>query len=347
MRHFGPRASYLPFLSLIRGISDKFGRYDEIGRVIVELQPARDERATTTSHTHGSMRDMLWRVRANLPDRPGVLAGLATACGWANGNIVALHVFREQGTVTDELVIDLPAGVGLSTIAEMVADADGELVSAAQCAEAAAEDQPTRYVRAAQRILERPTAFPEIAAELFDAGISVEGITADVLEMVVGGVATVQIRRAIPFTSVERARATALADLVGQVLDARTVPAPRPSLAATPEYVAEGHAISALTSGLVAGRATLEVPAAGPWPVDIWVDAGWQRRGIGTRLLADIARLARSRGADEIILVAPANSSSVLPMVIAAGMRGRIRVADANLTVRISLADIRALSPSA
>jgi GNAT superfamily N-acetyltransferase len=291
---------------------------------------------------------MLWRVRATLPDRPGVLAGLATACGWANGNIVAVHVFREEGTVTDELVIDLPAGAGPATIAEIVADADGTLVSAAQCSPAAAEDQPTRYVRAAQRIIERPMAFPEIAAELFDAGISVEGIAADVLEMVVGGVATVQIRRAIPFTSVERARAMALADLVGQVLDARTVPTPRATLAATPDYVAEGDTVSALAGGHVAGRATLTVTEAGPWPVDIWVDAGWQRRGIGTRLLSDIARAARSQGAGEIVLVAPAHSSAVLPMVIAAGMRGRIRVTDANLTVRISLADIRsALSPSA
>lgn len=291
---------------------------------------------------------MLWRVRANLPDRPGVLAGLATACGWANGNIVAVHVFREAGTVTDELVVDLPVGVGLTTIAELVADADGELVSAARCSEAAADDQPTRYVRAAQAILERPATFPEIAAELFDAGVSLEGIAADVLEMVVGGVATVQIRRAIPFTSVERERATALADLVGQVMDARTVPAPRRTITALPEYVADATTVSAIVSGLVAGRAAVTVSEAGPWPVDIWVDAGWQRRGIGTRLLGDAARLARSRGADEIVLVAPADSSAVLPMVIAAGMRGRIRVADANLTVRISLAEIRsALSPTA
>ncbi|HWU22054.1 MAG TPA: GNAT family N-acetyltransferase [Nocardioides sp.] len=284
---------------------------------------------------------MLWRVRAKLPDRPGVLALLASACGRAEGNIVALHVFRDRGSVTDELLIDLRDEAGLPVIAAMVAEAGGELVSAAPCSSAAAEDQPTRYVRAAEQILSQPAAFPEIAAELFDARVAVDDPAADVLEMVVGDTATLQIRRAVPFTTVERERAAALADLVGRALEAR-VPVPSRSFGSSLEYVAEGATISALAGGLVAGRAAYEVREAGPWPVDIWVDPAWQRRGIGSRLLSEIARAARSRDAAEIVLLARGDSRAVLPMVLAAGLRGRIRVAEGTLTVRISLAELRA-----
>ncbi|HJQ04360.1 MAG TPA: GNAT family N-acetyltransferase [Nocardioides sp.] len=295
---------------------------------------------------------MLWRVRAKLPDRPGVLALLTSACGRAEGNIVALHVFRDRSSVTDELVIDLRDEAGFPAIAAMVAEAGGELVSAAPCSAAATEDQPTRYVRAAEQILGRPTAFPEIAAELFDAEVAVEDPTADVLEMVVGDSATLQIRRSVPFTEVERERAAALADLVGRALEAR-VPVPSRTFGSELEYVAEGPTISALAGGLVAGRATAEAPEGsegseetGPWPVDIWVDPAWQRRGIGTRLLTEIARSVRARGGGEIVLQAPGDSAAVLPMVLSAGLRGRIRVADGTLTVRISLAELRATTPA-
>jgi GNAT superfamily N-acetyltransferase len=289
---------------------------------------------------------MLWRVRAQLPDRPGVLAVLAAACGRAEGNIVALHVFRDRATVTDELVIDLGDASGIATIAAMVGEAGGELVSAAPCGAAAADDQPTRYVRAAQRILAQPTAFPEIAAELFDARVAVDDPAADVLEMVVGETATLQIRREVPFTSVERERAGALAELVGRALEAR-IPAPsRRAFGASLEYVADGATVSALAGGLVAGRASYEVREGEPWPVDLWVDPAWQRRGIGSRLLGEVARLARSGGADEILLAAPADSRGVLPTVLAAGLRGRIRIADDTLTVRVSLAGIRAVAPA-
>ena len=98
-----------------------------------------------------------------------------------------------------------------------------------------------------------------------------------------------------------------------------------------------------LVSGRVIGRASFErVPSADdPWPVDMWVDPSWQRRGIGTRLLADIARMARAQGADEIVLTAPADSQAVLPMVLSAGLRGRIRMAGETVTVRIAVSELR------
>jgi hypothetical protein len=51
--------------------------------------------------------------------------------------------------------------------------------------------------------------------------------------------------------------------------------------------------------------------------------------------------MARGRGAGEIVLTAPADSEAVLPMVLSAGLRGRIRMAGDDLTVRIAVSELR------
>ena len=50
------------------------------------------------------------------------------------------------------------------------------------------------------------------------------------------------------------------------------------------------------------------------------MDPVWQRRGIGARLLVEVARLANVLDADEIVLTTRAGNQAVLPMVLAAGM---------------------------
>jgi ribosomal protein S18 acetylase RimI-like enzyme len=74
------------------------------------------------------------------------------------------------------------------------------------------------------------------------------------------------------------------------------------------------------------------------------VDPAWQRRGIGTRLLIDSSRLAHMLGAGEIVLTTRADNQAVLPMVMAAGMRGRIRMAQDQLTVRVPVRDLKPLA---
>ena len=73
------------------------------------------------------------------------------------------------------------------------------------------------------------------------------------------------------------------------------------------------------------------------------VDPAWQRRGIGTRLLVDSARLAHTLGATEIVLTTRSDNQAVLPMVMAAGLRGRIRMAADTLTVRVPVRDLKPL----
>ena len=297
---------------------------------------------------------MLWRVRTTLPDRPGALAVLAQNCGAAGVNILGLQIFPGVEAVTDELVLRTPSDWGIPEIAGIVEASGGRSVSAAPCTEAALSDQPTRYVHAARSILAQPASFPEVVALLFDAEADpVEGALGpvqDVMEMTVGDV-QVQVRRTAPFTATEHARASAMADLVSDVLErARTRPLPPPpgrrlGAAAPPEYVADGDTVRALVDGTPVGIAVVGPGTGDPGvrPVTLDVDPAWQRRGIGTRLLGDVARLAHGMGVTEIVFTTRADNQAVLPMVLAAGMRGRIRLAADVLTVRVPVRELRPL----
>ena len=299
---------------------------------------------------------MLWRVRTTMPDRPGALAVLAQHCGAAGVNILGLQIFPDLDSVTDELVLRTPDRWGPAEIAHLVRGSGGQAVSAQPCTEAALADQPTRYVRAARSVLARPASFPEVVAALFDAEAEPadpDGPVQDVMEMAVGDV-QVQVRRTAPFTATERARGTAMAELVSDVLQrSREATAVVPSGSgrrigggATPDLVVEGTSVSAVLGASVVGLATVqEGDPAEPdvRRVVLRVDPAWQRRGIGTRLLVAVARLAHDLGAAEVLLTTRSDNQAVLPLVLAAGLRGRIRLAGQELTVRVPVRDLRPL----
>lgn len=296
---------------------------------------------------------MLWRVRTTLPDRPGSLAALAAECGRAEVNILGFQVFPGVEIVTDELVLSTPDDWGPGELVALLERAGGEGVNAQVCTEEALIDQPTRYVQAAREVLAQPASFPDVVAHLFDADAlpaSEGGATQDVMEMSVADV-LVQIRRVAEFTSVEHTRGAAMAELVSDVIG-RQRPAFAPSGGrrmgggSTPTYAVRGEQIVAMVDGAAIGLAVV-APArddASVRMIDIDVDASWQRRGIGTRLLGDSARLARRLGADEVVLSTAHDNRAVLPMVLAAGMRGRIRMAGDTLTVRIAVRDLKPLA---
>jgi GNAT superfamily N-acetyltransferase len=300
---------------------------------------------------------MLWRVRTTLPDRPGALAELARSCGEAGVNILGMQIFPGVTHVTDELVLRVPDDWGIADLAELVEAAGGQGVTGVPCTEEALLDQPTRYVQAARTILAQPAAFPEVVAQLFDAESDPDedGLAAiqDVMEMTVRDVA-VQVRRTAPFTATEHARGAALAGLVDDVLrrgsehHAGLVPAAgrRAGPGAAPSYVVHGNRVAALVAGttvgvgVLSGRSVEDGARAGT----LQVDPAWRRRGIGTRLLGELARMAAAAGLDEVVLTTTVDNQAVLPLVLASGLRARIRMSADGLTVRIPVRQLRSVA---
>lgn len=296
---------------------------------------------------------MLYRVRTTLQDRPGALAELAARCGAAEVNILAMQIFPGIEGVTDELVLRVPESWGVPEIEHLLHQAGGSCVTVRGCTEAALVDQPTRFVQAARTVLAQPARFPEVVAGLFDAEAepldAVESDSMDVMEMTVGDV-VVHVRRAAPFTATEHVRGAAMAELVSDVMvrEAATmvqrVPGLRLDTSVAPEYVASADAVTAMVAGTAVGVALLgEEPESGVRKVSLDVDPAWRRRGIGSRLLRDVARLATGQGAQEIVMRTAADNRAVLPMVFSSGMRGRIRTSAAELVVRVPLRDMRPL----
>ena len=224
----------------------------------------------------------------------------------------------------------------------LVEAAGGTAVVVLPCTEAALTDQPTRYVQAARTIVDRPMSFPEVVGRLFDAEADQAGGDHDVMDLTVGDV-QVQLRRATAFTGTEHARGAALAALVSDVL-ARTPPGQRRQPDGRPSYVVGADSVSALVDGVVVGLATVHEEAEPSIrPLTLRVDSDWRRRGIGSRLLVDAARLAQRLGATEVVLATGSDNQAVLPMVLSAGLRGRIRMAGGELTVRVPVRDLRPL----
>lgn len=284
---------------------------------------------------------MLWRVRTTLADRPGALAELTTACGSAGVNILGLQIFPGIDRVTDELVLRTPDDWEIAQLAELVERSGGTRVSVLPCTEAALADQPTRYVLAARSILAEPASFPDVVAHLFDAETDTSADLAPVMDgmdLEIGDV-VVQLRRTAPFTAAEHARGTALAELVADVLAAAMVtetPVPQ-DLSGDQEPTFEVHdgEVRAVVAGGVVGQATWVVDDEQAWHVELAVDPAWRRRSIGSRLLLETARAARTSDADEIVVRTAADNPAVLPLVLGTGLRGRIRMGTDDLTVRI------------
>ncbi len=291
---------------------------------------------------------MLWRVRTTLPDRPGALAELAARCGEAGVNILGLQIFPGVARVTDELILRTPHGWDLDDLAALVGHAGGTRITVLPCTEASLTDQPTRYVLAARSILAQPAGFPEVVAQLFDGEADPVGSTPsgpttgpvqDVMDLAVGEV-SVQVRRTAPFTATEHARGAALAELVTDVLAVtKQRPAPEPGRRVNgdgpPTFEPGDDAVLARIDGTVVGSVTWRADAEGAWHVDLGVDPAWRRRGIGSRLLLEVARVARGCDADEIVVRTAADNQAVLPLVLGTGLRGRIRMGSDTLTVRI------------
>ena len=147
------------------------------------------------------------------------------------------------------------------------------------------------------------------------------------------------MRRTAPFTATEHARGAALADLVTDVLArGRAARGPDAAGAASAPAPPRVRRRRATRSGRVVDGTRR---SAWPWsrprrptrtgvttPVDAAGRPGLAAARDRHPALVDAARLAgTARAPTEIVLTTRADNQAVLPMVLAAGLRGRIRMA--------------------
>lgn len=260
---------------------------------------------------------MFYRVRTRLTDTPGALALLAQRCGEAEVNILALQIYPELGAVTDDFVVETPDVWTAAAVVELVSGAGGDEVSVVPCATHDLVDQPTAWLRAAQAVLESPASLPAELTALLGARVSWS--------------ATEQVRAAVLTEFAERARSAA--------------DSPPASAAgnAVVEYELAEDGVQAKIGVHVVGAARLHAVVDGAVEASLEVAPAWRRLGIGRQLLRQVSGLAAGRGAAELVMLAPATEEGVVPVLAAAGMRGRIRLTEQGLSVHVSLAGVRPL----
>ena len=154
---------------------------------------------------------MLWQVRVLLEDRPGAMAALAGSCGDRAVSILGLQIFpAADGRVIDELVLSTPGGWTAGDVEEMVTQAGGGAPSVFRCSPHALEDQPVRYVRAAQVVSERPELLEGQLCRLLDARPAGDADEPGALRMDDPYGPEVALARTVPFSDTELARASEL-----------------------------------------------------------------------------------------------------------------------------------------
>jgi GNAT superfamily N-acetyltransferase len=250
---------------------------------------------------------MFFRVRASLTERPGTLALLATRCGDADLNILGLQIFANLGRVTDELVISAPDNWTARAVAELVSGAGGDEVSVEPCTTHDLIDLPTRWLNAAHDVVADPALLPALLEKLL--GPHPE-----------------------KWSATEHTRAAALRTLAesDRADSSGTTPVVYDETASGVVARIGGHVVGvaafALTEG---GELTIEVAPA------------WRRLGIGTNLLTRAASQAAASGADEIVLLAPAEDVGFVTMLNGAGLRARIKMSEGILQARIVVTGVR------
>ncbi|MGZ4493415.1 MAG: GNAT family N-acetyltransferase [Nocardioides sp.] len=105
-----------------------------------------------------------------------------------------------------------------------------------------------------------------------------------------------------------------------------------------------GAAVADVEGELV-GVATVSDVEDGVAEVTLLVEDGWQRRGIGTRLLATAARLARARGARDVVLRSRTHNAALTALAFGSGMRARIRLSGDTVLVTIGVETLKPLKP--
>lgn len=265
---------------------------------------------------------MFYRVRTRLADTPGALARLAQQCGDAGVNILALQIYPELGAVIDDLVVETPEDWTAAAVVDLVSGAGGDEVSVVPCATHDLVDQPTAWLRAAQAVLDEPESLPAALTGLLGPRVTWS--------------ATEQVRASVLSTIAERSRSS---------LPESSPPPASAARSAVVEYEARDQTVHARIGVHVVGAARLHAVVDGPngsaVEGSLEVAPAWRRLGIGRELLRQLCGLAAAQGVGELVLLAPPSEEGVVQVLAASGMRGRIKLTEAGLSVHVSLSGVR------
>ncbi|MGH3620300.1 MAG: GNAT family N-acetyltransferase [Sciscionella sp.] len=178
-----------------------------------------------------------WRLRVQLADRPGALAKLTTRLADRNCNVLALSVLPVPGGVVDDLVVRVPVGMLPADLVAVVQANGGHCVGISRTDQHDLVDGPTAALRTAARTIGSGAGLAEALRALLGADSvnptdiepeqpepeQPEAVPGEV--SVTGGAHQAMIRTSdgntllarrgwAPFTTIELARASALAALV-------------------------------------------------------------------------------------------------------------------------------------
>ncbi len=257
---------------------------------------------------------MFFRIRTRLPDTPGALAELARCLGDARVNILALQIYPDLGTVTDDLVVEVPDAVSPSRLIELVESTGCSEVTVTVCSEQELQDQPTQWLAAVRRLINDPS---RVQAEL-----------------------TALLGPRVRLSPTEQVRAAALNEIVAAI---GAPAAPMPTRDAVVAYAESSTGVRArVGTGVIGSAEFTQLFPARPAEGTLEVAPAWRRMGIGSHLLRRLCALAADAGAEELLLVAPADERGAAALLAATGMRGRIRLTSTGLHVHLTLPRRRA-----
>ncbi len=108
--------------------------------------------------------------------------------------------------------------------------------------------------------------------------------------------------------------------------------------------LAGGGALVASVGDEVVGVVSIGTVEAGVAEVALLVEDGWQRRGVGTRLLSSAARLARGQGASDVVLRSHLHNPALMSLAFASGLRARIRLDGDAVVVTVGVEGLKPLA---
>jgi GNAT superfamily N-acetyltransferase len=108
--------------------------------------------------------------------------------------------------------------------------------------------------------------------------------------------------------------------------------------------LAGNGALVATVDDEVVGIASISTCENAIAEVSLLVEDGWQRRGLGTRLLSGAARLARGHGAADVVLRSRTHNPALMSLAFASGLRARIRLDGDTVVVTVGVDGLKPLT---